>query len=163
MGKRGPKKGAPNAGRPTKYKPEYDDLAYHMALLGATDERLAAAFDVSVDTIAEWKLVHPNFSDALRKGKDEADAQVVKSLYQRAMGYEHPAVKIITVANGNNQGSEVVEVPYVERYPPDTTAAIFWLKNRQRATWRDRQEIEHSGEVGIADALAAARARAKDR
>ena len=35
-------------------------------------------------------------------------------------------------------------VDYIERYPPDTTAAIFWLKNRQRATWRDKQDVEQT-------------------
>ena len=40
-------------------------------------------------------------------------------------------------------------VPYTEHYPPDTTACIFWLKNRQKAAWRDRQEVEHSGKVSL--------------
>lgn len=152
--KRGPKKGAENAGRPTKYKPEYNHIAYSMALLGTTDAQLAVALDVNEDTIHEWKLVHPNFSESLRKGKDEADAKVVKSLYERALGYSHPAVKIVTVAQGNNRGSDVVEVPYTEHYPPDTTAAIFWLKNRQKANWRDKTETEHSGTVTLESLLA---------
>lgn len=154
MGKRGPKKGAANAGRPTLYKPEYDGIAEQMALLGATDVQLAGAFGVSEDTIHEWKLVHPNFSESLKRGKDQADARVAKSLFERALGYSHPAVKIIAVANGNNQGSTIEEVPYTEHYPPDTTAAIFWLKNRQKAQWRDRQEVEHSGKVGLEGLLA---------
>jgi hypothetical protein len=54
-------------------------------------------------------------------------------------------VKILAVPSGHNQGSEVQEVPYVERYPPDTTAAIFWLKNRQREKWRDRITSEMTG------------------
>ena len=31
----------------------------------------------------------------------------------------------------------------------NTTAMIFWLKNRKRKEWRDKQDIEHSGEMGI--------------
>lgn len=32
---------------------------------------------------------------------------------------------------------------------PDTTAQIFWLKNRKPAQWRDKQDIEHSGGISI--------------
>lgn len=93
-------------------------------------------------TIHHWKLAHPEFLHALKAGKEEADASVAKSLYQRALGYSHAAVKIITVADGNNQGSHVEQVPYTEYYPPDTTACIFWLKNRQREQWRDKLDHE---------------------
>ena len=41
----------------------------------------------------------------------------------------------------------------------NVTAAIFWLKNRRRNSWRDKQELEVSGEVGIADAIKQARER----
>lgn len=163
MGKRGPKKGAANAGRPTLYKPEYDAIAEKMALLGATDAQLADALGVSEMTLNNWKLAHPNFVESLKRGKDEADAKVARSLYERALGYSHPSEKVVTVALGNNQGSEVVRVPIVEHYPPDTTAAIFWLKNRQKAQWRDKQEIEHSGNLTVANAIATARERAKSR
>jgi len=33
-------------------------------------------------------------------------------------------------------------VKYTEHYPPDTTALVFWLNNRQRARWRDKPEPE---------------------
>jgi hypothetical protein len=161
--KRGPKKGAENAGRPTLYKPEYDTIAERMALLGATDVQLSDAFGVSEQTLNAWKLAHPNFLESLKRGKDEADAKVARSLYERALGYSHPSEKVVTVALGANQGSEVVKVPITEHYPPDTTAAIFWLKNRQKAHWRDKHEVEHSGEVSIAENLNAARARALNR
>jgi hypothetical protein len=141
-------------GRPTKFLPEYAKQAYHLALLGATDADLARAFAVQLSTVALWKRRHPDFSDALKRGKDEADSNVAKSLYRRALGYSHPAVKIITVARGANQGSEVEEVPYMERYPPDTVAAIFWLKNRRPDLWRDKRDVEHSGEIAASGVLA---------
>src|SRR5690606_34642920 len=112
-------------------------------LLGATDADLAAFFHVSVATLNNWKKNHPDFLDALKRGKDEADARVAESLYRRAIGYEHEAVKIVADAK---TGTEHI-VPYIERYPPDTTAAICWLKNRQRDKWRDKQDVEHSGRV----------------
>lgn len=134
-------------GRPSSYRPEYAKQAYHLALLGATDADMARAFGVSQPTIDNWKKQHPDFLGSLKAGKEEADANVAKSLYRRALGYSHKAVKILAVAVGNNGGSEVEEVPYMERYPPDTTAAIFWLKNRRPDLWRDKQNVEHSGEV----------------
>ncbi|MGH1360993.1 MAG: helix-turn-helix domain-containing protein [Burkholderiaceae bacterium] len=127
------------AGQPTKYKPEYVAQSKRLCLLGATDEQLADFFEVHVDTIYEWKKVHPEFSEALKEGKFAADAKVAESLYKRATGYEHRAVKI--VADAKTKEDHTVE--YTERFAPDTTAAIFWLKNRQSALWRDKQSIEH--------------------
>ena len=129
-------------GRPTKYRDEFPAQAKKLCRLGATDEEMADFFEVHVDTIYEWKLVHSEFSDAIKKGKVLADAVIADSLYHRAKGYSHPAVKILSVA------SEVQEVPYTEHYPPDTVAAIFWLKNRQPAKWRDKQEVQHTGPGG---------------
>lgn len=139
------RKRAVKRGRPSVYRPEYAQQAYRHCLLGATDVQLAELFGVSVPTIDKWKQSKPEFLQALRDGKEKADANVAQSLYRRALGYSHRAVKILTVARGANLGSEVVEVPYVERYPPDTPAAIFWLKNRQRDTWRDKMEQEFVG------------------
>ncbi len=136
-------------GRPTAYRPGYAKQAYHLALLGATNADLARAFDVAHSTIDLWIATHPEFSGSLKKGKDEADAIVAKSLYRRALGYSHRAVKILAVAQGGNMGSAIEEVPYIERYAPDTTAAIFWLKNRRPDLWRDKQDVQHSGEVAI--------------
>lgn len=140
-------KGNRGGGRPSQYRSEYADLAYRISLLGATDAQLAMILEVSETTINAWKRNHVEFSAALKRGKSVADATVAHSLYRRALGYEHDAVKILTVADGNNTGSHVEEVPYIERYPPDTTAAIFWLKNRRPDLWRDKQNVEHSGTV----------------
>jgi hypothetical protein len=111
-------------------------------LLGATEIEIADMFEVSPDTIAEWKNVHPEFSDAIKKGKAQADASVADRLFQRAMGYEHPEVDIRVV----NQA--IIQTPITKVYAPDTAAAIFWLKNRQRAKWRDKIETEVSGPDG---------------
>ena len=124
-------------GRPSKYKPEYAELAYNYCLLGATDAKLAEFFEVDESTINNWKIDFPEFFESIKKGKEVADAQVAQSLFKKATGYEHGAVKIF-----NDQGEPLV-VPHTERYAPDTTAAIFWLKNRQPALWRDKQEIDH--------------------
>lgn len=120
--------------RPTKFKPEFVEQARKLAELGATDREVADFFEVEERTLNRWKNSHPEFCQSLKVGKDASDDRVEQSLYRRALGYSHDAEKIITV-NG-----VVVREPYVEHYPPDTTAAIFWLKNRRKAEWRDKTE-----------------------
>ena len=118
-------------GRPTKFKDKYVEQAQKLAALGATDEDLANFFEVSTVTIWRWQVAHPEFCNALKMGKDAADNRVERSLYHRAIGYSHDSVKIM-----QHQGSEIL-VPYKEHVPPDTTAAIFWLKNRRKEQWND--------------------------
>lgn len=72
-------------GRPTLYKKEYEQQVFRLCLLGADDQRIATFFDVNVDTIADWKVAHPSFLEAIKEGKEEADAKVAQSLYQRAL------------------------------------------------------------------------------
>lgn len=128
-------------GRPSKYKKEYCEQAYKLCLLGATDAELADFFKVNEDTINEWKKRHIEFSESLKKGKIVADAEVANKLFQKAIGYEQEAIKIFQF-----QGQEVI-VPYIEKYQPDATSAIFWLKNRQRDKWTDINKVEHSGDI----------------
>jgi len=133
------KKPAKSMGRPTKYKKEYNLQAMKLCLLGATDEKLANFFDVSVTTLNTWKVEYPNFLLSIREGKEVADANVANALYNRAIGFSHKEVKVF-----NNQG-EILTHEVDKHYPPDTGAAFIWLKNR--SNWKDKQEVEHSGEV----------------
>lgn len=135
-------KAKPGRGQPTDYKPEYCQRAADLCLNGATDEDLAQAFEVSARTIYRWQAAHPEFSQALRAGKELADERVVRSLYHKAVGYTFDAVKITQY-----EGKPVV-IPYQEHVPPDTAAAMFWLKNRRPAEWKDRSQHEHSGPDG---------------
>jgi hypothetical protein len=135
-----------NAGRPSKYRDEFAEQARKLCLLGATDPEIAAFFEVHVDTISEWKNVHEQFSAAIKSGKEQADANVADRLYQRAMGYVHPDVHI-----SNYQG-DVTITPIEKHYAPDPAAAIFWLKNRQRAKWRDKIDTEHTGTMRVVSA-----------
>ena len=131
-------------GRPTKYSPEILDEVTEMSKSGATDIEIADSIGVCVQTLYNWRARHPEFLEALKSGKEEADERVVQSLYKRATGFEHVSVKIFC-----NPKGAVTEVPFREYVPPDTTAAIFWLKNRRKDEWRDKQEHEHSGEVTL--------------
>jgi transcriptional regulator with XRE-family HTH domain len=121
-------------GRPTKYKPEYAEQVFKLCLLGATDERLADFFGVAVSTIYEWTNGEAEFSEARRKGKEWADANVAEALYNRALGYSHPEEKIF------QSDGDIIRANTTKHYPPDTAAAFIWLKNR--AGWRDKQEVD---------------------
>ncbi len=127
-------------GRPTLYKPEYVEQAKKLCLLGATDRELADFFKVSEQTLNAWKTQHTEFLESLKVGKEQADQRVERSLYQRAVGYSHPDVHV-----SNFQG-DVTLTPITKHYPPETTAGIFWLKNRKPEDWRDR--VEHTGKDG---------------
>jgi len=131
-------------GRPTAYKSEYNDQVFKLCLLGATDVELADFFNVCEKTINNWKEKEPEFLQSLRRGKDQADAKVADSLYNRALGYSHPETKIASHEGVITDTKEVIK-----HLPPDTTAAIFWLKNRQSKNWRDKQDVEHSGGLEI--------------
>lgn len=126
--------------RPSKFNPAFCEQATKLCRLGATDPALADFFEVSESTLSKWKVDYPQFSEALKAGKALADAEVGERLFQRATGYSHPDVHI-----SNYQG-EVTKTEIVKHYPPDTTACIFWLKNRRPDVWRDR--MEHTGKDG---------------
>ena len=130
--------GNPGGGRNSLFDERFIRQAYQLCLLGATDAQIADFFGVCETTINTWKTQHQEFSEALKRGKFIADANVAESLYRKACGYSHEDTEN-KVVNG-----EIVKVPITKHYPPDTTACIFWLKNRQRKIWRDKQEVEHS-------------------
>lgn len=136
-------KGKP--GRPSAYRPEILAQVKKACEAGFTDRELAELLKVSEQTINTWKIEHPEFSLALKNGKDVPDERVERSLYHRATGYSFEAVKIFMPAGA----SEPVYAPYTEHVPPDTTAMIFWLKNRRPETWRDKRDVDvnHSGEI----------------
>lgn len=131
-------------GRPSKFQPHFPELAFKLALLRATDAQIADVLEVHTDTISEWKRTKPAFSDAIARGRDKADAEIAHSLYQRALGYSHEAVKIFIDRHG-----DPVIVPYIEHYPPDTNAASLWLRNRHGARWRDKIEANVTGTLTL--------------
>lgn len=130
-------------GRPTKYEPSFNKQVVKLCRLGATDKEIADFFNVCEKTINNWKTDYPEFLQSIKKGKIEADMKVANSLFKRATGYEHKEDKIFN-ANG-----EPLIVPTIKHYPPDPTAIIFWLKNRQPNTWRDKKDFDITGETVI--------------
>lgn len=149
--KRVAKKPATVMGRPTSYQPKCAKEAMLLCKLGATDPEMAEFFEVNVRTLNRWKITHPDFAEAIRKGKEPADDRVEDSLYHRALGTEYEEAKPVKLkkttydADGKKQMEEErVEVVMVKKViPADTTAMIFWLKNRRNKAWRDVQQVEH--------------------
>lgn len=135
--------------RPSLYSEELNERAEQLARLGATDAEIAEAIGVHEATIYEWKNKFPKFSEAIKRGKIPADCEVANALFTKATGsewVEEQAIKVKSVKYENgkrvseDERVEVVEV--TRRAPPDTTAGIFWLKNRRSQDWRDKRDIE---------------------
>jgi hypothetical protein len=141
-----PKRGC---GRPTAYKPEFAEQARKLCLLGATDMEVADFFGVTFRTVTHWKNKHSTFVQALKTGHAASDDRVERSLFHRAIGYSYDAEKVFP-PKGND--TKPVIVKYREHVPPDTTACIFWLKNRRREQWRDVHKHEH-GRPGDFDGM----------
>lgn len=128
-------------GRPSAFRPEFVEQARKLARIGAIDRQIAEFFDVSVRTIHYWKIDHPEFAEALKLGKEQADDLVEQSLFRKATGYSFDAVKIMSY-----EGDPIV-VDYVEHVPPSDQAAMFWLKNRRPEQWKDKVDHQHSGQI----------------
>ena len=111
-----------------------NEQVYKLCLLGATDKQIANIFNVSEQTINTWKEKEPEFLESLKEGKLFADANVSKSLYERANGYVTTEERLV----------DGVVITLRKYHPPDPTSMIFWLKNRQPTHWRDKQEIDQT-------------------
>lgn len=138
-GKAAARSGKARGGRPTKYAPAQfpDQARVACGELGATDEDLAKLFGVQVRTIANWKVRHPEFLQALKEGKDHFDSQEVEaSLRRRALGYDYAEEHYIVTEKGKELRRRVMK-----QQVPDTTAGIFWLCNRQPHRWKRRLEL----------------------
>ena len=131
-------------GRPSKYKPEYAEIAKAVcAELGATDENLAKVFKVSVWSIDKWKQRFPAFLQSIKQGKDEFDTEKVEaSLLKRALGYE-----VIETHKTLDETGETITKEVIKNVISDT-AILFWLKNRHPARWRDIKALELTGRDG---------------
>jgi ABC-type transport system substrate-binding protein len=135
-------------GRPTMYKPEFDNQAFKLCLLGHTDEELARYFEIEVSTLNKWKLANPKFVESIKAGREDADAEVSQALYKAAMGYSHTETVFHVVSDGNGLGSSIVATDTVKQYPPNERALRFWLMNRQRAKWTEKQEVGFTNKQG---------------
>jgi hypothetical protein len=127
-------------GRPSVYDPErHPRLVYNLALVGFSDNAIANSLCIAPSTFNNWKKEHEGIMNSLEQGREQADGAVAASLLQRALGYSHPDVDI------KMYKGDIIETPIIKHYPPDTQAALTWLKNRQNRHWRDRTVTEVVG------------------
>lgn len=114
---------------------------------GLTDEQLAGKMGINPATLYDWKNKYPKISESLKKGKEVVDIQVENALLKRALGYDYQEQRI---EKSDKDGTKIIQT--IRHVPADTTAQIFWLKNRRPDKWRDKPEIP-----GDTDALKKAR------
>lgn len=105
---------------------------------GLTDEQIAENMGISCSTLYDWKNKYSDISESLKRGKEVVDVLVENALFKRALGYEY---KEVTKEDG------VTTKVVTKHMAPDTTAQIFWLKNRRPDLWRDRKNIDMNAKV----------------
>lgn len=122
---------------------------------GLTEEQIAHNMGIRRSTLSEWKKKFPDILDSLKQGKEVVDREVENALLNKALGFRVTVkksykVKDIIYENGRKiKETEKIEMVDEEQYiPPDTTAQIFWLKNRKPNEWRDKREVDVGGQDG---------------
>ncbi len=137
----------PGIGRKSKYeafvKPHLARIE-HLCRMGATEEEICRKLGVAVSSFNVYKNLYPELMEALKRGKVDADDAVEAALFRRATGYSYEEVKTNSYADSNDNQRQFRTV-VTREVPPDTTAAIFWLKNRRPERWRDRHELGIEG------------------
>lgn len=119
---------------------------------GLTDKQIAHNIGIARSTLYGWKKDYPVIDKALRKGKEVVDREVESSLYRRAIGSEYVEERVTVETFEDEDGNDVTKTTTTtvnKVVPTDTTAAIFWLKNRKPKEWNDKKELELSGKVNI--------------
>ncbi len=106
---------------------------------GLTDEQIAEKMGICTATLYNWKSKHLEILESLKKGKEVVDIKVENALLKRALGYSYTET---TKERDKSTGELVVTKTVVKEVVPDTTAQIFWLKNRKPDAWRDKKEVE---------------------
>lgn len=134
------------AGRPKedaykKYVEGKEDEILSLCAKGADNKGLAGFLGCGLTTVCNLKRDYPQFKELVKRGNKIADEAVEHSLFKRAMGYD--TEDTITEVKVSQDGS--AQTTYVKKckkhIPGDTTAMIFWLKNRMPDKWRDKQEM----------------------
>ena len=106
---------------------------------GLNDEQIARNIGVSIRQFYDWQNRFPQFAQALKKGKVPVDLEVENALLKRALGYDYE--ETTTEIYKDPGGQEHSHIKKTKKHmPPDTTAQIFWLKNRRPGRWRDKIE-----------------------
>lgn len=113
---------------------------------GLTDEQIANNMGIATSTLYDWKNKYLEISEALKNGKEVVDRQVENALLKRAVGCKCKEI----IEEYDPEADEIrVTRRITKEYPPDTTALIYWLKNRKPEQWRDKKDVGISGEMKV--------------
>lgn len=129
-----------------KYDEGMRDKIILLAEKGYTNNEICKKIKINKSTLYDWLNKDSDFSDSLKKAKQVVDDTVEAKLYKRAMGYKY---KETTKEISNLTKHLVVSKVVTKEMPPDVTAQIFWLKNRQPQRWREKAYYEQEGEAAI--------------
>jgi len=132
---------AKTSGRPTKYIPEFDSLAYFQCLLNATNNHLCEFFGINEQTLINWQKKHPSFLEAVHRGRVEADQAVINATLKKATGFEREEEVIFSTKDG------LAKEKIIKYYPPDSKAQEFWLTNRHRHLFSRKDHVEVEANV----------------
>ena len=115
---------------------------------GLTDEQIATNMGINKATLYRWRNNYCDICDALKRGKEVVDTEVENALLKRAIGYTYNEITQESQLNpATGKYKLAITKVVTKEVVPDTTAQIFWLKNRRPDLWRDKQSMELSGEV----------------
>lgn len=107
---------------------------------GLDNKQVAHNLGIGETTLKDYKKKYPLVATASKTNKEIADIVIENSLYKRAKGYKYDEVtKELT---GNKEDGYELKVTKIvtKEVAPDTTAQIYWLKNRKPVQWNDRKE-----------------------
>lgn len=138
------REGDSSRGRPSSYNPSHNEIVKKLALAGYSDEKIADFIGIATSTFYEYKKIHPEFSEALKEGKQGAVAEMALSMFDRATG-----CKITETRTEKDEFGEVVKtIETVREIPPCPSSAAMLLKAKEKSIYGDKQEIDVTSSDG---------------
>lgn len=140
-----------NAGRKSKYHEDFPLLAQDFARRGMIDKEICKKLGISQESFYLYLRKYPEFSEALKEGKKPVDVEVENALLKRALGfsYEEVHAEFRPQDKDDVKAKPIVVKKITKMVVPDTTACIFWEKNRRPGLWKDKHNLDVSGSVNL--------------
>lgn len=110
-----------------------------MCILGLTNVRMAELFDIDVSVFEAWIREHPEFKDAVHRGRDGADEEIALSMRKMAIGYDYTTEHVVVEGTGRGESSAVI-MKVKQHQPAQQKAAAYWLSKRKADVWGDKPQ-----------------------
>lgn len=141
-------------------KSKWEDVKDKLTLVegwardGLTNEQIADNLGIGKTTFYRMIKEHSELLEHLKKGKEVIDYEVENALLKRALGYKYEEKTYESIYNKElDMYTEKLTKRVTKQVAPDTTALIFWLKNRKPKQWRDKVDIEGESNKETLDKL----------